>query len=167
MKTGEFKKELLAQIENNPSTKKKYNDNYREAVQVLKQCICNFSPPGLAENMPKMLDGFVSKPIKNYDGTFDIWVDFNIGELIRLSLNYENRSDYVYNILGLFTQGYEMETTENNNKRVYGMWHGGYTLNRLYREPNDFIWRAVQFFLANHAKEYGVENVFIENALYM
>ena len=96
-----------------------------------------------------------------------IYVDisFNTSELVRLSLNLESKK-HVYDIIGLFTQGYEIVPTADNHKRVFGKWHGGYTLNKMYREPNDFIWRAVKFFEATYAKEYGVEHVFIENELY-
>lgn len=165
MQTSEGKAKIAHAASTSTSFKEKKEANFEEAVRVLKECICNYAPPGLAADMPKMVDGAVSIVHRSGDGTTYVDVSFNTVELVRLSLNPKSKK-HVYDIIGLFTQGYEIVPTADNHKRVFGEWHGGYTLNKMYRESNDFIWRATKFFEATYAKEYGIEHVFIENELY-
>lgn len=163
--SNEGKEKIARAVTTSASIKEKREANFEEAVRVLKECICNYAPPGLAADMPKMIDGLVTIVHRSYDGSAYVDISFNPSELTRLSLNPKSEK-YAYDIIGLFTQGYEIIPIENNHKRVFGKWHGVYTLNKMYREPNDFIWRAVKFFETTYAKEYGVEHVFIENELY-
>lgn len=135
-----------------------------EAIRVLKQCICNYAPPAFLTSETRatifeMIDGSVSDPISTEDG-FAISVNFKEEALARPSLNPE--SDGVYDIIGLFSQGYEVK---KDKKVPVGTWHGRKTVALRSRPGRPFVEEAVNFFMATYADKYGITEINI-NPLY-
>lgn len=135
-----------------------------EAIKVLKECICNFAPPAFSSSetlatISEMIDGSVSTPIDTEDG-WEISVEFNGEKLKRPSL--WGNSKGVYDIIGLFTQGYEIPETK---KLPTGIWHGNKIAALRARPGRPFVEEAVNFFMATYAPKYGVTSIDI-NPLY-
>lgn len=161
IKTPTGKKHVEEGIRTNPGLVKGNTDKMLEAVATLKEIICNFAPPAFSTgqtlaNIRQMIDGVVDGPIKTGDG-HTIRIGFNEDLLKRPSLSKE--SEGAYDILGLFTQGW---SPRKDTGRVYGIWHGKPTAAKRYGEANDFIQRAVDYFMLVYADKYGVFEIDID-----
>lgn len=166
MESQAGKERIKREMSTNPQLIKKQSDNYEEAVALLKEVICRFAPPAFHSgetlaSIEKMIDGAVSDPIETEDG-YNILVDFAKESLKRPSLS-ENSSG-AYDILGLMTQGWAPKHTPP--RRVIGLWHDAKVIGLTHREGNDFIQRAVDYFMAMYAEKYRILDIDI-NPLYV
>lgn len=135
-----------------------------EAIQVLKQCICNFAPPAFSSpetlaSISEMIDGSISDPIPTADGWI-IKINFNQEKLVRPSL--WKGSSGAYDIVGLFSQGWEIS---EEKKVPVGTWHGHKTVALRSRPGRPFVEEAVNFFMTTYADKYGITGIDI-NPLY-
>lgn len=138
-------------------------DEAKEAAKVLKQMIIDASM-GVCKSSKMLLDDYSIKinPVREQkDGRYKITLTINKEDLVRESLldtapwnGGKPISSGVYDIIGLFTQGYKA------NKYVYGWWDSQSTYVRSHSlsngvpglKPNNFIDKAIAGFKAKYPK---------------
>lgn len=135
----------------------------KEAANVLKRMIIDASM-GVCKSAKMLLDDYSIKinPVREQkDGRYKITLTVNKEDLTRESLldkapwnNGKPISSGVYDIVGLFTQGYKA------NKYVYGWWDSESKFVRSHSlvngvpglKPNNFIDKAIVGFKAKYPK---------------
>lgn len=135
----------------------------KEAAKVLKRMIIDASM-GVCKSSKMLLDDYSIKvnPIREQkDGRYKITLTVNKEDLTRESLldkapwnGGKPISSGVYDIVGLFTQGYKA------NKYVYGWWDSESSYVRSHSlangvpglKPNNFIDKAIAGFKATYPK---------------
>lgn len=106
-----------------------------------------------------------SAPIRNPDGTYVVYINFDKDALRRESLKNNNEyyqskhngrtGEGINNIVALFNTGYK----EDSIGRVWGMWEsrGKWIHNQQSRDGLWFMQRAVQDFLSTYGGDYSVK----------
>lgn len=111
----------------------------RAMATELAETITASIPPALYGSL---VCGIVVNKTGNDEYTFKL--NFDEGPLYRPSLNPGSAG--VYNILGLFSQGYTI-----TKRRPYGMWYGQTIFALAHRDGQKFIGPAVESWVAAHS----------------
>lgn len=138
---------------NSPSMASAHSTQRREAIEILAQLIMNYAPPSISSSVKLEVVSELIDVSNSSGNSYYVNLNFDKSLLPRPSLGPNAGA---YDIVGLFTKGWDIESSGGMDKRVRGLWHGGMYWNKLHKEPDDFIQRAVDAFMGMYAIKYGV-----------